>query len=389
MAHATNGAHLIAPNRFSTVVGAIYDCAIEPERWRETLRELCVDLRCMLSAIYLFDAQDSCVRHVKTSDAESEATTRDKDYMDTMMAALRLLPVSTQPIDEPIVSSRLATDYSEFVGTRYFKEVNVPQGHGDGIHVVLARNSRRFGLFSATRHISVGLINENDCAIMRLFAPHIRRAVTISDLMELKLVEAKALSATLDRLAMGVVVVAGKNRILHANETARQMLADGGPIVSRGGKLAARNTAADAELSQAIELSAADEAALAGTGIGVALGTQYGQPALAHVLPLARGEVRTRLVPQATAAIFINTPEPRALPDLRAVAKAYGLTPAEARVAERLLAGATNLADVAASLDVSLTTVRTHLSHVFEKTGVSRQSDLIALMNRMTPPAAR
>jgi DNA-binding CsgD family transcriptional regulator/PAS domain-containing protein len=388
MPHATNGTHLIASERLSKVVGAIYDCAIDPERWRETLRELCVDLRCMLSAIYLFDAHDSSVRHVKTSDAESEAMTRDKDYLETMVASLRLLPVTTQPLDEPIVSSKLASDYSEFIDTRFFKEVSVPRGHGDGIHVVLARNSRRFGLFSATRHMSVGLINEDDCAIMRLFAPHIRRAVTISDLMELKLMEAQALSATLDRLATGVVVVAGENRILHANEAARRMFADGGPIVSRRGRLAARDAAADAELSQAIQLSAADEAALAATGIGIALGTQYEQPALAHVLPLARGEVRTRLVRQAAAAVFINTPEARAHPDLRAVAKTYGLTPAEARVVERLLAGA-NLADVAASLDVSLTTVKTHLSQVFAKTGASRQSDLIALMHRMMPPALR
>jgi len=57
-------------------------------------------------------------------------------------------------------------------------------------------------------------------------------------------------------------------------------------------------------------------------------------------------------------------------------------------VAERLLAGAASLAEVAASLDVSIATVKTHLLHVFAKTGVSRQTDLIALMHRM-PPAVR
>jgi DNA-binding CsgD family transcriptional regulator len=184
-----------------------------------------------------------------------------------------------------------------------------------------------------------------------------------------------------------VVVVAGESRILHANEAARHMFANGARIVSRGGRLAARDAAADAELSQAIALARSDEAALGAAGIGVSLGASDAQPALAHVLPLARGEVRTRLMPQASAAVFIKTPEPRAAPDLRAMAQTYGLTPAEARVAERLLAGAANLAEVAASLDVSLPTVKTHLSQVFAKTGVSRQSDLVALVHRMTPPA--
>jgi DNA-binding CsgD family transcriptional regulator len=280
-------------------------------------------------------------------------------------------------------------DFTAIKKTKYSQEIGDPWGVGDSISALVVRNFPRIGMFSATRHKSNGLVTDDDLALTRLFMPHIRRAVTISDLLELKMLEAQALSATLDRLAMGVVVVAGENRILHANETARNMLENGGRIVSRGGRLAARDATADAELARAIDLSQRNEAALGATGIGISLGSTDTQPALAHVLPLARGEVRTRLMPQATAAVFINTPEPRAILDMRAMAKTYGLTPAEARVAERLLAGAANLANVAASLDVSLTTVKTHLSQVFAKTGVSRQSDLIAMMHRMTPPAAR
>jgi DNA-binding CsgD family transcriptional regulator/PAS domain-containing protein len=324
---------------------------------------------------------------VKSSDPENERVVHNKDYLPTVMRTIQVLPLATQPIDEPIASSRLAADYRELLDTGYFREVVIPQRHGDAIHVVLARDSRRFGLFSATRHESVGVITEDDLAMMRLFAPHLRRAVMIGDLMELKALEAEALSATLDRLAMGVVVVGGENRILHANEAARHMLANGGQIVSHRGRFAARDAAADAELSQAIELARSDEAALGAAGIGVSLGSTDAQPALAHVLPLARGETRTRLMPQATAAVFINTAEPGALPDLRAMARIYGLTPAEARVAEELLAGTGGLANVAIKLGVSVATVKTHLSRVFAKTGVSRQSDLIALMHRMTPAA--
>lgn len=386
MGYAGNGTELIAAHRLSALVGAIYDCAIDPERWQNTLRDLCVDLRCMLSAIYLFDARDSRVRHVKLSDIDIEQLVKDKDYMDTMIGCLRLLPITSQPIDEPMVSSQI-TDYGEFLSTRFFREVSAPQGHGDGIHVVLARSARRFGLFSATRHKNEGLIEANDIAIMRLLAPHLRRAVTISDMMDLKAVESEALSATLNRLALAVVVVGSDKRILHANEAARDMLASGVRIASRQGRLAARDRAADTELSQAIDLAGSDETTLGAAGIGVSLRSADAQPALAHVLPLARGEIRTRLIPQATAAVFINTPEPRAVPDLRAVAQSYGLTPAEARVTGQLLAGAGSLAEVAATLGVSLRTVKTHLSQVFAKTGVSRQADLIALMNRMTPLA--
>jgi DNA-binding CsgD family transcriptional regulator/PAS domain-containing protein len=341
----------------------------------------------MLTAIYLFDAEHSCVRHVIASDAVSEEIAWNPAYRETIVATLHRVPWAAQSIDEPVTSSQFVTNYDEFIDSRYFQEIVIPKGVGDSMHVVLGRNSRRFGLFSASRHMSGDPISADDLGVLRLLAPHIRRAVTISDLMELKALEAEALSATLDRLAMGVVVVADENRILHANEAARDMLANGSRILSRRGRLAARETAADAELSRAIELAASDEATLGGTGIGVALGSPDAQPALAHVLPLARGDVRTRLMPRATAAVFINTPDARPQPDLRALAQTYGLTPAEARVTERLLAGAANLSEVAASLDVSLATVKTHLSQVFTKTGVSRQADLVALVHRMMPSA--
>src|SRR5689334_4104023 len=127
-APAATSTGVIAPHRLSTVVGAIYDSAIDPERWREALRELCVDLRCMLSAIYLFDAQNSCVRHVKASEDAHERVIHDKDYLETAVATLRLLPMATQAIDEPFASLQVVPDYSAFVDTRYFREICIPGG---------------------------------------------------------------------------------------------------------------------------------------------------------------------------------------------------------------------------------------------------------------------
>src|SRR6185503_12971071 len=83
MAHAVNGTRLIAPQRFSIVVGAIYDCAIDPERWPEVLHEICVDLKCMLAAIYLVDLQRSHIRVSKTWNGNDEQTVRE--YSDDLM----------------------------------------------------------------------------------------------------------------------------------------------------------------------------------------------------------------------------------------------------------------------------------------------------------------
>jgi DNA-binding CsgD family transcriptional regulator len=59
---------------------------------------------------------------------------------------------------------------------------------------------------------------------------------------------------------------------------------------------------------------------------------------------------------------------------------AYGLTEAEARVAQRLAAG-DPLDAIAGDLGIRLATVRNHLKQIFEKTGTHRQAALVALLH--------
>src|SRR5262249_58502942 len=87
------------------------------------------------------------------------------------------------------------------------------------------------------------------------------------------------------------------------------------------------------------ELARTDEAIIGSNGIGVPLRSEGS--AVAHVLPLARGELRTRLAPQAAAAVFITQPEDSQLQDIGALAANYGLTPAETRILECVAGGAT------------------------------------------------
>lgn len=61
------------------------------------------------------------------------------------------------------------------------------------------------------------------------------------------------------------------------------------------------------------------------------------------------------------------------------LARSFGLTPAELRLARHLADGGT-LAAYAAEQNVSRNTARTHLSSIFQKTGVNRQADLVRLL---------
>jgi DNA-binding CsgD family transcriptional regulator len=84
------------------------------------------------------------------------------------------------------------------------------------------------------------------------------------------------------------------------------------------------------------------------------------------------------------AAVFVASDLNLPFRRLDAVAEAFGLTPAETRVLDRLLHG-DSIAEAAAAMNVAVTTVKTHRSRLLSKTGTRRQANLISLVHRLVP----
>ena len=62
--------------------------------------------------------------------------------------------------------------------------------------------------------------------------------------------------------------------------------------------------------------------------------------------------------------------------------RVFELTPAEARLAQKLACG-DSLEQVAQSLDVKMTTARSQLAAIFAKTATCRQAQLVAILSRL------
>ena len=65
----------------------------------------------------------------------------------------------------------------------------------------------------------------------------------------------------------------------------------------------------------------------------------------------------------------------------------YAITPAESRVMMLIVQGMT-IAEAAETLGISLPTAKTHLARLFDKTGTSRQADLVRLAMSALAPVA-
>jgi DNA-binding CsgD family transcriptional regulator len=219
-----------------------------------------------------------------------------------------------------------------------------------------------------------------------LLLPHLRRAVTISNVLDVRTIERARMAEALDVLRCGVVLVNRQGAILHANRAAEGMLRSGGPVREVRGELRARAPAAARELRDAIALAARDEAGIGNRGLAIRLSGAEAAPVFAHVLPLTGSDFRTRLRPDAAAAVFVGD-APDARDWARTIAGAFGLTPAETRLLAALLAGR-RLAEAAADLGVAASTARTHLDAIFAKTGATRQAELMRLALQVAPPVS-
>ena len=139
-------------------------------------------------------------------------------------------------------------------------------------------------------------------------------------------------------------------------------------------------------MTKAIAEAIAEEAETPASGITLALPGGEGAGLVATILPLTRGERRNLCGAfAAMAAIFVQ--DPIVVPPFpgEAFAKLYGLTGGELRV---LLAMAPGLGvkEAAEMLGISETTAKTHLQHIYAKTGTSKQTELMHLFMSSTPP---
>jgi DNA-binding CsgD family transcriptional regulator len=365
------------------VIGAIYDCALDPCRWEEALAQIRDVLNSRTAVLHLNDMRGHRILIYGSVGISSAWQDQIVKHTPEIHARFAQDLASWPSLDEPhVVSRHVPRSYRET--SPYIQECLKPNGIVDVMTYFLLHTPSRLAGFAVGRHEQQGIITEREIELGALLLPHVRRAVAISNMLDVCTIERVRITEALDALRCGVALTNARGIILHANRSAEQMLREGRLIYSTGGMLRAKDQTAAAELQTAIEWAALDEVGIGKTGLAIRLSDTDGPPVFARVLPMNGGELRTRLEPTAVAAVFIGTsPDEQDAVDM--MATTYGLTTTEARVLASLLAGST-LAETAAALGVASTTARTHLDKIFSKTGVTRQADLIRLGARFAAP---
>jgi DNA-binding CsgD family transcriptional regulator len=374
--------------RLSSLIGEIYDATLDPSLWPGVLKRSAGFLGGMAGSIVSKDAAS------KTGFLYFHDGGIDPYYLQLYFDKYSKIDPSTTAhffaeIGEPMSLVDIMP-YNEFIETRLYKEWTRPQGILDYLSVTLDKTATSVAMFGSFFSASAGLVDMDARRRIRLVAPHIRRAVLISKVIELKTTQADTFAEMLDGLSAGMFLVSADGRIVHANAAGHAMLAEGGFIRAIGGRLAASDAEADRTLKAVFAAAGLDDAAVGTAGISVPLApVGGGQQLVAHALPLSSGMRRdTGNAYKAAVALFIhkaplNTPAP---PEI--IAKTFKLTPSELRVLLAIVEIG-GVPDVADALGVAESTVKTHVKRLYRKTGTNRHADLVKLIAKYSSPLVR
>ncbi|MGC9457582.1 MAG: response regulator [Halothiobacillaceae bacterium] len=181
----------------------------------------------------------------------------------------------------------------------------------------------------------------------------------------------------LDLLSVGVILLDACEQVLFANTKARQLSEAGDGIRLVADRLQAMLQTEQAMLRDVFKRLRRQQAEDEHRVECLRLSRDAGQREL---LLLACALDACQL--DATApcrAVLISDPEQRLQVPDSLLARLFGLTPTEARIAAALAQGLRS-EEIAREMGVSTTTVAFHLRNLFQKTDTNRQADLIAVL---------
>lgn len=370
------------------IVEAIYDSVADAALWPGTLGTICELCEGCLAMLAVVDTDGGTLRMSETCGDPALLQPLMYDYGSKVpfYAALPRMELDVPFTVDSVYALQGPGTRQAWLDSRIAREWVIPNRLDDFFWVALMKRPSRVGSLMVVTDKDRRPITTDDVDLVALLAPHVRRAVMISDLFESERRATALFRAIVDHLGIPVLIVDEDFHVLYANSAAESVLAEGVIAAAPRGQLQFRYAHANAAIDRAVALGVRDEFALGPAGIDVPLA---GAPvaAVAHVLPLARRGPSSRMSARAAAAIFIAEQGAAHLPPIDAIGALFGLTAAEKRVAAKVAAGLTR-GEIALSTGVSDGTVKSQLAAVFDKTGTGDQRQLELLLRELSPPVA-
>ena len=367
------------------LIDEVYDASLTPELWSSVLERLTKGYSACFGTLGSWSQQRgmftvtprfSCMPASLVAKLREVEVTEGNPFFGATSSLLCGEIVRLEEIISPI-----SWRYSK-AGEKVFR----PTGVECGIGINLAPPGTGMSGLALFRDRTAGPFSDSELQLAERLAPHVVRAIRLmARLFEVEAREHLACEA-LDRLAFPVFIATSSGRVRYVNAAGRAITSarDGLCIVNC--QLETLRIDETAELAGLIHGAAlARKHSYSTSGGNLSVTRRCKKPSLnLLVTPLGPTRSGTDWPIEDAALIVASRPKPACARAAVMLQKQFNLTPAEIRLMQLVGEGIEPM-QMAERLSVSITTIRTHLQRLFDKTGTRRQAELVRLV--LTHPA--
>ena len=374
---------MYSAQRLERLVDCLYEASLDASIWPCFLTELAQTLNGTMPTLFLHDTEKQSGALAISVGWDNHLIRDYQAYFSQRNVWLRggshLLQVGK------VRTSHMMCSRREFLKSEWYAGVCKPNGFSQGIGATLLKEGTKTSNIAIMADANQELGTEQ-MSLLATLVPHLQRALKTHLFLTDKQARANDLLAAVNALATGLILVGRHAKVLFMNETALELTRSHALRVERGvlRTLRANDTATLLKLIGLAAQTSAHKSLHAGGSLPLR------HPGTGAVLELTVTPIRTHevfaLTERAVAAIYASQPTPaRYQSD---ALTAYGLTPAEHKVADAIARGL-RAVEAAQFLDIRYNTVKTHLKQIFQKTQTRKQADLLRLMHANTAPPVR
>ncbi|MGD9545242.1 MAG: helix-turn-helix transcriptional regulator [Methylocystis sp.] len=347
------------------IAGAIEAAGADARNWPDALDKIAHVLDARFAAL-LFEDRVSALLELKHSTRAEKAW-----IVEYLRNHRKLDPIKARILAEIGVGRAFSSE--DFVSGDELHESSVyqrwmaPFGLADVIGGVIHRSNAGVCIFVALRDERAGLATTEAKARLDALLPDLAEAIAQHEPAS----DTAALVELFQELSSPVFVVDDRLRVVHKNRSANDMLAEDDAVALSGEML----TLTDARAKEALERALARTEGADAEAFAIMVKRGDARCCVMHVLPLSNG----------LSALFLRRLALNADDGGAVAAALFGLTARESSVL-LAIAEVGGVPPTARALGLSEGTVKGYLKSIFQKTGASRQADLVKLVLALESP---
>ncbi|NKB35552.1 MAG: hypothetical protein GKR93_00095 [Gammaproteobacteria bacterium] len=374
--------HRLDQGSANTFIQNIYDAAINPSLWNSFLDNIVGQFKGSVGVMVMLDPDESTHKSINVAAQFPEELYSDylRDFYlegDIWYQIAIKRPKGTTFIGSEFIQDR------NLAASHFYNDCLKPADSGRFICCAVDTSVKsNFGV-SVSRPFKNKDFDAVDRDFMSLLTPHFLRARFLHHHLKEIEQEKFLLQEALHESSPAIILLNNKNNVIFVNRSADNILRQSPEVNYIKGKLRFRNYANQDDFNKYC-YEAKNTAESKGHSAGGCIKVLARSGVVAYhivVTPLNLNTDNVKLYAGAAVGVFILDPKFECNLSIKVLQEMYGLSPAEAKLTQLLYTGK-SLAEICKLNSVKITTVKSQLRKVFEKTETKSQSELMFVLAR-------